>query len=107
MENAVLEIPGECGDRGDHQDDEHGQLHIQQQHSDKNAQHIGQGPEHVEQVPGRHGGDAVGIAHDPGVDISHRGHIVVGKGQRLQMDEAGPLQVPPKVHLNAHGAAGK
>ena len=41
------------------------------------------------------------------MNISHRRFIVIGQGQLLQMDKAGPLHVAGQVHLYDHRLPGK
>ena len=107
VEDAVLEISGQHRDNGNDQGHHQGQLPVQDKHGRKAAAHIEQGPQDVRQVPGDHTGDAVGIAHDPGDQIAHRGHVVEGKGQGLQMMEQVPAQVPAHIHFDVHGVPAK
>ena len=106
-EDAVLEIPGEHRHHRHDDDDHQRQPPIQDQHGGKGPQHIEQRPQDIRQIPGHHAGNAVGIAHDPGQQISHGGHVVKGEGQGLEMVKQGPAHIPAHVHLNGHGVAGK
>ena len=107
VEDAVLEISGEHRHDGHDEDDHQGQLPVEQQHGNKAAAHVKQRPQNIGEVPGDHAGDAVGVAHDPGQQIAHRGHVVEGKGQGLQMVEQLIPHIPAHEHLDAHGVPGK
>ena len=106
-EDAVLEIPGEHRHHRHDDDDHQRQPPIQDQHGGKGPQHIEQRPQDIRQIPGHHAGNAVGIAHDPGQQISHGGHVVKGEGQGLQMMEQRPTHILAQIHLDVHGVSGQ
>ena len=107
VEDAGLEPARQRRHHRHDEDDHQRQPPVQGQHGRKAAQHVQHPPRHVRQVPGDVAGDAVGVVHHPGDEVAHRGDVVKGQGQGLQMAEKIPSHVPAQVHLHVHGPAGK
>ena len=106
-EDLILEIPGEDGHRRHDEQDDQRQPPVQRQHGGEGPEHIAKLPEDIRKVPGDGIGDLVGVAHDPGQQIAHRGHIVKGEGKGLKMVKQLPAQVLPQMHIQLDGAVGK
>ena len=105
-QNLLLEIGGQHGYDWNDNHNQQRQPQVQNRHRDKGRQHIGQRPQNIHHIPCGDGGNLVGIAHHTRQNISHRCHIVVRKGEGLQMDKARLLQVASHVHLHLHRTQG-
>ena len=103
MENPVLEVAGEHGNGRHDEDDHQRQPPVEDQHGGKGAKHVKHGPEDIRHVPGDHAGNPVGVAHHPGQNVAHRGDVVKGEGQSLQVGEKDPPHVSAHAHFNVHG----
>ena len=89
-----------------HRDDQQGEPGIDGEHDHHRAHHIADLPEAVQHGPGHQAADALGVGHDPGVDVAHAVLVVVGEGQGLQMVEGRVAQVPVHPHLDVHAVHG-
>ena len=107
VQDAVLEIAREHGDDRHDDDNDKGELPVEQQHRGERAEHIEHGPEDIRQVPRDHGGDARGVAHDAAEQIAHRRDVIERERQRLQVREEVRAHVAPGAHLDLHGVARK
>ena len=107
VEDAVLEVPRQNGHHRNDGDDRQRQPPVQSQHGRKGPQHIEHRPQDIREVPCQHTGDAVGVAHDTGQQIPHRGHVIKGEGQGLQMVEQSPTHILAQIHLDVHGVPGE
>ena len=104
-QDSILKPAGQKRNHRHNEDDRRGQAGIEEEHCDKHAEHIEDCPQDIHHIPRDHARDTVGVAHDPGEQIAHRGHVVIRERERLQMHKAGALHVAPQAHFNAHGAA--
>ena len=107
VEDAVLKIPCQNGHHRHNGDNCQRQLPVQRQHGGKGTQHIEHCPQDIRKVPRQHTGDAVGVAHDTGQQIAHRGHVIKGEGQGLQVVKQCPTHILAQIHLDVHGVSGK
>ena len=107
VQDAILKIAREDGDDRHDDDNDKGELPVEQQHRGERAEHIEHGPEDIRQVPRDHGGDARGVAHDAAEQIAHRRDVIERERQRLQVREEVRAHVAPGAHLDLHGVARK
>ena len=85
LQDSVLEVNSQNCNTGNDQCNDQRQLPDQNKHNSKYTEHISQGPEHIDHSPGRHSCDPQGIAHNPGMDITHRSRIIIRKRKGLKM----------------------
>ena len=106
VENPGLEPARQRRHEGHHQNHHQGQLPVQQKHGGKGAGNVEQRVAKVHQAPGDVAGNAVGVVGNPGQQIAHRGNVVKGQGQGLQVLKQVLAQIPAHIHLNVHGLTG-
>ena len=99
VKDLILEINSQNRNAGHDQHNDQRQFPVEHKHD----HNIDKRPEHIHQSPGDHARNLQGITHDPGMDISHRSCIIIGKGQCLQMLKLRLFQVLPHIHLNGGG----
>ena len=106
-QDLLLEVQGQQGNGGHHHDDQQGQPPVEDQHDPHAPDDVGGAPEDVHQAPGKDRADLVGVAHHPGHNGAHRGGVVIGEGEGLQVGEQPLFQIPAQVHLHLQGRAGE
>ena len=98
-----LEIHHENDSDRDEQANERRQPHVNYQHHDEDADHIGAVPHKVHHSPGDHFTDEAGVRHDPRVNVADGVAVEIGEGQRLNVVERVVSEV--LVHRHFHLAA--
>ena len=74
-----LEKPCQQDGYGQKQKKHRRKLGVNPEHDEKHADDVGKVPYQVHEPPGDQRSDAVRIAHDPGVEVSHAVVVVIGK----------------------------
>ena len=105
IEEPSLEEGEEYDYNGHYQEYQSGELHVYSQHDNRCAYYVKRKVCAVEELPGEKLAYPGGIAHYPGVDVSHAVLIVVVEAELLKMREGPVSHVAVHAHLCGKAAS--